>query len=338
MKLSIVIPCRNEVDYIEECIDAIYANHLPDDIVLSVFVIDGLSDDGTRNKIETLKVKYASLELIDNSKQLTPFAFNLGIKADNSADYFQIVGVRQILSKEYLTNSIKSFQKDSDVWCVGGKVHNVYLNDKGRIIAQAMSTAFGMGIGNFRTLDASGFVDTVGTPMYKKEVFEKIGFFDEVLVRNQDDDFNYRVTDEGGKIFYNNDISLKYYVRGTFSGLWRQFFQYGYWKVYVNKKHAAITTYRQLVPPAFVVYLICLVALPLFGLNALFIGGTPLVFYIILNLIFSAKSANNISDFFQLFVTYPILHVSYGLGYLRGLIDFILFRKEPSESQKRLSR
>ena len=337
MKLSIVIPCRNEVNYIEECIDAIYQNELPEGTKLSIFVIDGMSDDGTRHELVLLGEKYPSLKTIDNHKQQTPFAFNLGVKADSTANFIQIVGVRQILSKDYLKNSIELF-KDSDIWCVGGKVNNVYLNNKGCIIAKAMSTSFGMGLGNFRTLDSSGYVDTVGTPMYKKEVFDKVGFFDEVLVRNQDDDFNFRVTNAGGKIYYNNDSSLRYYVRGTFSGLWMQFFQYGYWKVYVNKKHTTITTYRQLVPPAFVAYLILLLLTPIFGAKFILISGIPLLFYKVLLFIFSAKSAKNFLDFFQLLITYPILHISYGLGYLRGVIDFILLRKKPSESQKRLSR
>jgi len=338
MKLSVVIPCRNEVDYIEECIDAIYLNIVPNDVALSVFVIDGMSDDGTRIKLDDLKIKYLSLHIIDNIKQQTPFAFNLGVKADREAYFIQIVGVRQILAENYLAKAMETFASNKEIYCVGGKVNNVYLNNKGRIIAKAMSTSFGMGLGNFRTLDSSGYVDTVGTPMYKKEVFDKVGFFDESLIRNQDDDFNYRVSKAGGKIYYDNNISLKYYVRGTFSGLWMQFFQYGYWKVYVNKKHTTITTYRQLVPPAFVAYLILLLLTPIFGANFVLISGIPLLFYKILLFIFSAKSAKNFLDFFQLLITYPILHISYGLGYLRGMIDFILLRKKPSESQKRLSR
>ncbi|HIP32435.1 MAG TPA: glycosyltransferase family 2 protein [Crocinitomicaceae bacterium] len=338
MKLSIVIPCRNEVDYIEECISAIYSNELPKDTSLSVFIVDGLSDDGTREKIQALKITHPSLVLIDNVKQQTPFAFNLGILAEKEADYIQIVGVRQILSTNYLKKAIEVFQDNSENWCVGGKVNNVYLNTKGRIIAQAMSTSFGMGLGNFRTLDKSDFVDTVGTPMYKKEVFEKIGLFDEVLVRNQDDDFNYRVTQAGGKIFYNNDISLKYYVRATFSGLWRQFFQYGYWKVYVNQKHSSVTTYRQLVPPAFVLYLFTVLILPLFGIKVFFVGLFPLIIYVLMNVFFSFKLAKSSADALQLLITYPILHISYGLGYVKGLIDFLLFKKQPSENQKKLSR
>ena len=338
MKISIVIPCRNEVNYIEECIDAIYENNLPLGTDLSVYVIDGMSDDGTRDKLVLLAVKYPSLKTIDNLKQQTPFAFNLGIVEDKNVDFVQIVGVRQILSLNYLKNAMLLLESNDEVWCVGGKVNNVFLNDKGEIIAKAMATTFGMGLGNFRTLPNSGYVDTVGTPMYKYKVFDKIGLFDEALIRNQDDDFNYRVTQEGGKILFSTEVSLKYYVRGTYSGLWRQFYQYGYWKVYVNRKHQAVTTYRQLVPPLFVVYLALVLLMSVFGLKTFIISSLPFVFYLGLNLLFSAKVAKSIIEFPKIVFTYLILHVSYGLGYLKGILDFIVFNKKPGDNQKRLSR
>src|SRR5690606_3501315 len=110
-------------------------------------------------------------------------------------------------------------------------------------------------------------------------VFNKIGYFDEELVRNQDDDFNYRVANAGGKIYFDAEISLKYYVRGNFKNLWKQFFQYGYWKVYVNKKHKAITTFRQLIPPLFVVYLFLLMFTPMVSFVFFVVAVIPLVLY-----------------------------------------------------------
>lgn len=278
MKIAVVIPCRNEIRNIEECIEAIYASDLPADSNLVVNVVDGISNDGTAELLESLQKKYSGLQIIPNNKQLTPYAFNLGIHATKDADFYQIIGARQIVSPNYLKKAVESLQNDSSIWCVGGKVTNVYLNNESKMIAQAMGTSFGMGLGNFRTLNESGLVDTVGTPMYPAWVFEKIGYFDEELIRNQDDDFNFRVTKAGGKILYNNEIALKYYVRGSVSQLWKQFMQYGYWKVYVNKKHKAVTTLRQLIPPLFVLFLMVIPFL--FLINSLigFIGLSFLEF------------------------------------------------------------
>lgn len=339
MKLSVVIPCRNEILYIEECINAIYNADLPEKTAMSVFVVDGMSNDGTREKIEKIQQTYSTLKLIDNTKQLTPFAFNIGIHAAE-CDYVQIVGARHIISKNYLSNCLKKLQEDPSVWCVGGRLENEFINETGRVIASAMSTSLGMGLGNFRTLNKSGFTDTVTSPMYPYQVFKKIGFFDEELIRNQDDDFNYRVTKAGGKIYFDAGISLKYYVRGNYKNLWKQFYQYGYWKVYVNQKHKAVTTVRQLIPPIFVAYLILFAFSWLFGSFAGAVGSLPLLLYLALvtYVSYDITSKDQTLKFGDVFKTFPILHVSYGLGYLKGIIDFILLKKKPSEKQKELSR
>ena len=336
--ITVVIPCRNERNYIAECIEAIYASVLPDSTAIKVFIVDGMSEDGTRELVNQFMAKHADLYLVDNLKQVTPFAFNLGIAAGGKVDYVQIVGARHILSSNYLANCMQLLEQDNSIWCVGGKIVNEYVNETGRVISKAMSTTFGMGLGNFRTLDQSGFTDTVTSPMYPYWVFEKIGFFDEELIRNQDDDFNYRVTKSGGKIYYNNDISLKYYVRGNFEGLWRQFFQYGYWKVFVNKKHKAVTTLRQLVPPMFVVYLFTWTLSMFIGFNVFFAFSLPLIGYLLLSMYFTMIISDNKTNKWDVFKTFPILHVSYGLGYLKGIIDFLILNKKPSNKQKRLSR
>jgi len=337
-KITVVIPCRNEVAHIAACVESIFACELPENFVMNVFVVDGKSNDGTVEEVERLQQAYPSLQLVENTKQLTPFAFNLGIYAGGKADYVQIVGARHILSSNYLIRSVEAMQNDPGIWCVGGKVENVFLNETGRIISVAMSSAFGMGLGNFRTLSESGYTDTVGTPMYRYEVFEKIGFFDELLIRNQDDDFNFRVTQAGGKIWFCKDITIRYYVRGNIRNLWRQFYQYGYWKVFVNRKHGAVTTMRQLVPPAFVLFLI---SIPLWFLvhciPGLIAAGMFLL-YCLLGMAVAFRIAEKKSEVFAVWFVFPVLHISYGLGYLKGILDFLVLRKQPSEHAGRLSR
>lgn len=340
MKVAVIIPCRNEQPYIRECIEAIYGSQLPQNCELEVNIVDGKSNDGTLEEIAELINKFTSLRLVINEKQLTPFAFNLGIKASKDCEFYQIIGARHIISENYIKNCIEKLQSNRDIWCVGGKIINEYINDTGRVISAAMSTSFGMGLGNFRTLNKSDYTDTVTSPMYPAWVFEKIGYFDEELIRNQDDDFNFRVTKAGGKIWFDSDISLKYYVRGNYRGLWKQFFQYGYWKVYVNRKHKSVTTLRQLIPPLFVVYLFLLFFSPFFSMVTAGVFGLPFIFYILIAAYFSNK-ANQDDDkfgFLDVLITYPILHISYGLGYLKGIFTFLILNKKPSNKQKQLSR
>jgi GT2 family glycosyltransferase len=337
MKISVIVPCRNEKAHIEECIDAIYSSILVSSQELYVTIVDGLSDDGTRELISELKKKYNTLQLVDNKKQLTPYAFNLGIN-NLKADFYQIVGARQILSPNYLSKSIEILVNNKSIWCVGGNVENIYLNEIGEIISKGMSTSFGMGLGNFRVLENSCFVDTVGTPMYPGWVFDRIGYFDEDLVRNQDDDYNFRVTKAGGKIWLETSITIKYYVRATFQGLFRQFYQYGYWKVFVNTKHKTVTTLRQLVPPIFVLYVSSLsfaFLLP-YPFNWMYFSGG--FAYLVMLLYSSLNLVKKGNDFFLFIRTFLTLHFSYGVGYLHGIINFIILKRKPSQKQMKLSR
>lgn len=337
INISVVIPCKNEVNYIEECIRAIFSSELPKNIQLNVLVVDGMSTDGTRDIVNRLIKEFSNLKLLNNEKELTPYAFNIGTH-ETDFDFLQIVGARHIISSNYIYVCFKKIIANDEIWCAGGRIENSYINSKAKIIAEAMSTSFGMGLGNFRTLKKTGFTDTVTSPMYPKSVFDEIGYFDERLTRNQDDDFNYRVLKSGGKILFINEIHLKYYVRASLKNLKRQFYQYGYWKVYVNKKHKAITTFRQLVPLFFVLFLFLLPISFYFQVLSFFIFLPITVLYLTLVLIFGVRLIEKSEDTFTALLAYPSIHISYGLGYLVGIFHFILLNKAPSPKHKRLSR
>lgn len=338
MKLSVVIPCRNEITHIEECLTAIFASEGISNFDTNVFVVDGKSDDGTRALIQKLAKLNPKLHLLDNPSLTTPNAFNIGIN-QRDFDYLLIVGARHILSSNYISKSIEVLKSNENNWCVGGSLINQYTNSESQIISKAMSSSFGMGLGNFRTLSKSGYTDTVTSPMYPKKVFDTIGLFDAQLTRNQDDDFNFRVLQAGGKIWFEADIELKYYVRNTFKQVSKQFFQYGYWKVYVNKKHKTITTIRQMAPPLFVFYLLLSPFIFLIPFGVFWILLLPNIFYLILLLFFSIKYADHsITNFLGLIRSFVTLHLSYGSGYIRGILEFFILRKSPSIKQQVLTR
>jgi GT2 family glycosyltransferase len=318
-------------------LEAIYQSEFKRETELEVIVVDGISNDGTIDILKNLQTRFPGLKIISNERQITPIAFNLGIKAADG-DYIQIIGARQFIDKFYLNNGIETFLNDPSVWCVGGQVENIFENKNSKCIAAAMDTPFGVGMNNFRILKKSSYTDTVGTPMYPKEVFEKIGLFDETLVRNQDDELNYRVTKAGGKLFLNVDMHIKYFVRANFKNLFKQYFQYGYWKVFVNRKHKVITTYRQLVPPLWILFLILgwtsFFILPVLGWIYVSLVGL----YLLTALFYAIKKANPKSEFPILLYTFFILHFSYGFGYLKGILHFYLLNKKPAVGATKLSR
>jgi len=340
MKITVIVPLRNEVRNIEECLHAIFASQIPPHWHLHVLCIDGKSDDGTLLKLQSLKEQYPTIEILTNEAQITPTAFNIGVRNAIDSDYIQRVDARQIISPNYIQQAVHKLQSDEQIWCVGGRMDNVYENETGKTIASVTATSLGMGLGNSRVKQKSGFVDTVHTPMYPTWVFKKIGLFDESLIRNQDDDFNFRVAKAGGKIYLDVSIWTKYYVRGSYNQLWRQFFQYGYWKVYVNRKHKTFTTLRQIVPPFFVLYCCVAVFSWLFGGVFGTIGSGAFLFYLLLVCLISIDLVRKDSSlsFFNLAKTFFILHFSYGLGYLNGFFDFSILRKKPADKHTQLSR
>lgn len=337
MIITVVIPCRNEVGQIKECIQTIYNSKLDKEFELEVLVVDGLSDDGTIEVLTTLCEDYPTLKIVENVAQVTPVAFNLGIKK-GKGDFFQIIGARQLISENYLQDAVKSLLEDDSIWCVGGMVENVYLTPESEIIGKAMASPFGVGGGNFRVIKESSFTDTVGTPMYPARVFKEIGLFDESLVRNQDDELNYRVTKAGGKILLNANILIKYFVRAKISQLKKQYYQYGYWKVFVNKKHKTITTVRQLFPLFLVLGLLFGVVLSLIIPFFWFVLASGVFAYALMALYFAKQVGEGGKEILSISTIFPILHFSYGFGYFMGCIDFFILNKKPSSKNKQLSR
>jgi hypothetical protein len=170
--------------------------------------------------------------------------------------------------------------------------------------------------------------------MYRKSIFAEIGMFDERLTRNQDDDFNYRVTQKGHKIFYASRGKVLYYVRGTYKKLFRQYMQYGYFKVFVNKKHHAVTTLRQLVPATFLLFLLIGLGMSVlwnvFMLPYLSIIGL----YLILGLVVSASVAKKWWEIFPIVGACMVMHIAYGQGYLKGIWDFLILNRMPARSMQ----
>jgi glycosyltransferase involved in cell wall biosynthesis len=323
--VSITIPCRNEEHYIGKCLQSIVDCNF-DKYFLAVFVCDGLSSDNTKAIILGFAEKYPFIHLVENVKKTTPFALNLGLKASN-ADIKIILGAHAEIYPDFINQCIEAFNFDEKIGCVGGVIENVYENETAEIIGKAMSSGFGVGNAHFRTGQMDGFVDTVAFGAYKKEVFEKIGYFDEELIRNQDDEFNYRLVKHGFKIYLYRPIRSKYYVRASFKKLYKQYYQYGYWKVYVNKKHKTITTLRQVVPLFFVIFLLGGALLALLNPILRYIYLIVIVLYFMAGLFSALNRASKFIEVIQIVKTYFTLHYSYGLGYLNGIIDFYVLKK-----------
>ena len=334
LSFSIVIPCRNEEKYIKKCINSILIQNYPKDKI-EILVCDGLSSDDTVEIIENLGTKHPNVNLFHNKEQTTPFALNLGIEKSNN-EVVIILGAHSELDVNYMLNCDLEFQNNHNASCIGGVLENVYENKQSEIIGKAMSSPFGVGNAHFRTGEKSGFVDTVAFGAYKREVFDEVGLFDVELARNQDDEFNYRITVKGHKIYLSNMLKVKYYVRSSFKNLIIQYYQYGYWKVFVNKKHRVITSIRQLVPFVFVLFL--------FSLPVWLVINVQLVYFVVLALyftiatVYAIRKSSKSHEIPKVVTIFFLLHTSYGMGYVEGIINFFIFFLKPRLSSKKNSR
>ncbi|MEW6602740.1 MAG: glycosyltransferase family 2 protein [Nitrospirota bacterium] len=333
--LSIVIPCRNEEKFIGKCLDSIIANEFPKES-MEVLVVDGMSDDNTRAVIEKYSDNFFFIKLLGNPKKVTPAALNLGIKSAQGK-YIMILSGHSKIDQYFIKANMDAFQKYS-ADCIGGILVTLPAEETlvPQAIAIALSHPFGVGNSYFRIgSNKAKYVDTVPFGCYRKEVFNKVGFFDEDLIRNQDDEFNLRLLKNGGKVLIVPDIISYYYARGSLSKLWKMYFQYGLFKPLVSKKVGKIMTWRQIIPALFVSSLVASLTLSL--LMSQFIGLFALIMmsYLSANMFFSLSLSvkKGFKYFLVLPIVFPILHVSYGWGYLKGVKDYFVFKKNNKNNE-----
>jgi len=326
--VSIIIPCRNEEKFIARCLNSVLGQDYPKDKI-EILTVDGRSDDGTKQMIKKYIQQYPSIKLLDNPKRVTPAAFNIGIK-NSYGELIIIMGAHSIYEKNYISKCVK-YSNEYGADNVGGvwkimPAKNTLIN---KAIVFASGSAFGAGNAYYRKGYSKGvkWVDTVFGGCYKKEVFEKIGLFNENLKRNQDLEFNLRLRKAGGKILLCPDIITYYYPKSTFIEFWNHNFEDGFWVTYPLKFGVKAFSLRHLMPLIFVSSLIGTGILGIFFLPSfwLFLGIFGL--YIVLSFYFCSKiviKEKNWRYFFLMPIAFSCRHIAYGLGSVKGILDFII--------------
>lgn len=317
--ISVIMPIRNESGFIAESLGAVLRQEYPQE-KMEILVVDGLSTDDTRRIVTELAARHPNLRMYDNPGRIVPTGMNIALRAARGEIIVRVDGHCEI-APDYVRRCVEHLQSDGADG-VGGPIETIGNTYLARGIAVAMSSPFGVGGAAFRTIeDRKMFVDTVAFPAYTRAAIDRAGLYDEELVRNQDDEYNYRLRKLGGKILLTPDIRSRYYSRSSLGKLWKQYFQYGYWKVRVMQKHSRQMRPRQFVPPLFVVALFLSLALaPWSGWPLAIVGGA----YLLANLAASTITAARQGWQYWpvLVVSYALLHTGYGLGFLWGLIRF----------------
>ena len=332
-----MVPCYNEREHIEVCVRSILAQEPPDG-GFEVIVADGMSDDGTRDILMRLAREDPRLRVIDNPGRYVSTGLNAAIRVAQGA-----IIIRMDAHTEYAPDYVRecvSVLQETGADNVGGPWiarGDAYMS---RAIAAAFQSPFAAGGAGAHYPDYKGIVDTVYLGCWPRNIFDWAGFFDEELVRNQDDEFNLRLSRAGGKIWQSPRIKSWYRPRGSLSALVRQYMQYGYWKVRVIQKHKIPASTRHLIPACFILSLIALPFLslwwPLAAWGWLGLVGLYLVSSMAASLLTAARQE------WRLFPLLPLVfacyHVGYGCGFLRGIWDFVIWRQGPGHTLTKLTR
>jgi len=330
--VSVIVACRNEERFISRCLESIFASDYPKD-KLEVLVIDGCSTDGTRAVVEAWSVKYPCVRLFANRQMITPVAFNIGVDHARG-DLIMIMSAHATYDTDAIRNCVQhSLGYNADN--VGG-IWKIEARDSGLIadaIVVALSHRFGVGGGLYRTTKTRDFrwVDTAAFGCYRREVFQRIGKYNEQLLRNQDLELNLRLKMAGGATLLAPDVVIHYSARTDIKTFCKHSFQDGLWVIlsFAYSKVMPVSQ-RHLVPLALVSSLLT------FGAAALAIKPAGYAFVVIAGLY---ACANLVSSFiaaiqqkkiglvFVLPAIFTLLHVSYGLGSLWGCVKLILTGK-----------
>lgn len=320
--VTVILPVRNEAAHLRRALASVFAQDYPPER-LQVILADGLSTDATPQIAAEFQTAHPNLTLIQNPGRIVPTGLNLALRQAHGDVIIRVDGHCEI-APDYVTRCVDRLRKER-VDGVGGALETVGETYPARAIALAMSSPFGVGDAAFRTRPGqTTLVDSVPFPAYTRAIIEKAGLYDEELVRNQDDEYNYRLRRLGARILLAADVRSRYYSRGALGSLWRQYFQYGLWKVRVLQKHPRQMRPRQFVPPLFVLSLLGTAALGLLWRPAgvLFISIAALYLLACLTASLWTAARRGWSSLPLLPPVFMTLHLSYGLGFLTGLLKF----------------
>ena len=319
--VSVILPIKNEFSSIKQTLDSILNQTYPGNLI-EIIIADGMSVDGTRGIIKKYQKLYSKIHLIDNIDEIVPTGFNRALNLSKGEIIVRVDG-HCVISNDYIENCVKLLnQKNASN--VGGIMNPKGLFFIDQIVSIATSSRFGIGNSKFHYSKIGQWADTVYMGCWSRVEFEKNGGFDEELIRNQDDEFNFRLIQNGGKIWLDPSIKSIYYPRNKMTKLFSQYFQYGFYKVRVLQKRGSFASIRHLVPLIFVISIFLSIAVaPITSLPMYLI----FVIYSFANLTttftkFKKPYFDFLGIFFMLPITFFVLHFSYGFGFLTGLFKF----------------
>ncbi len=329
--VSVIMAVRNEEGFIGPCLQALAQQDYPREN-FEVIVLDGESADGTFDEAQQAAAELGVPDaFLTNHKHTTAAGMNLGLSIARGDVIIKVDG-HTLVDPHFISASVRALES-SGADAVGGPIRTKGRGPVGQAIALAMSSPFGVGDAAFRHARTEQWTDSVAFGAYRRDVFDRVGAFDEEANRGEDDEFNYRLRDAGGKILLTPAIGSVYYARSSYEGLARQYWGYGIAKAGVLRKHPDRLRPRHLVPSALVSALLFTGALSLvdrrFGRLFRSVAGTYAGFC---NLAaFSiALRGRHWRLLPAIWLAFPAMHLPAGAGFIAGVVQQLLARRRPA--------
>jgi glycosyltransferase involved in cell wall biosynthesis len=326
-RISIVVACRNEVGAIRPFLASLLAQDMRG-MTWEAIIADGMSGDGTRQVLDGFCSRHPHVSVITNPGMIVSTGLNAAIRVARG-EFILRMDAHTRYAPDYCRRCVEALVR-SGADNAGGPARTEVTGVLPRAIAAAYHSRFSTGGARFHQDDFEGWVDTVPYGCWRASVFDKLGLFDESLVRNQDDEFNLRLIRAGGRIWQDPAIRSWYSPRPTLRALFRQYFQYGFWKVAVIRKHRLPGSWRHLAPVLFVLGIcgLAIVALAAaaggamdLSMSAAALCGLIAVVYAGANIAASivAARSSGLATLPYLPLAFATFHFSYGLGFAAGL-------------------
>lgn len=320
--VTALIVMRNEQNYIKSSLMSFVNQTYPKDRY-EIIVVDGQSEDGTVDIVNGIIREFSSdsfhIRLIDNSKRILASGWNIGIQAAKG-EYVTRIDAHAVAAPDFIEKSVATML-NVEAACVGGKLDSIPLDGDDLLVSKVLSSSFGVGNSSFRVSDTAEYADTAVYGLYKKSVFDEVGYFDEKLVRNQDIDLHSRIRKAGYKFYFNPEIQSVYHTRSSVKKMVKQAYGNGKWNMVLVKKGSSALSLRHMVPLFFVTYLALSFIVGFFCWPIWALCGCVFVLYFLLGFLAGAKKVKLFGDRLKMPYLFLLLHCAYGAGYYAGIFQ-----------------
>lgn len=313
----------NESEYIEYALESLLTQDYPKSLY-EIIIIDGNSTDNTISLAKHLIQKCINsgelvpqVSFLKNPKKILAAGWNIGIQAAKG-EYVTRIDAHATAPNTFIRIAVETMMR-VDAVCVGGRLNTKAISETGMIIKDILSSSFGVGNSLFRTSNEAGYADTAVYGLYDISIFDKVGYFDESLVRNQDIELHSRIKRAGGKFYFEPKIEFIYYSRDSVKGMMKQAFGNGLWNIVILKRNNAKLSLRHLIPFLFLLFWIVSTVAGMFWTPVWYLECAVLILYLGLAIVASLKKTKSITRVIKMLGLFFLLHVSYGFGSFVGI-------------------